>query len=112
MHGDHHHQQEEGSDGGGASFHLSRWGLAALTASGAGLVHTYGVVTVLLFPVLLLALVARMVLGLYQAFNILVDLGLGATILLFLVLEDRCRRLFAKGWVSSGNHSQTGLIDM
>jgi hypothetical protein len=52
-------------------------------------------VTVAFFPILLLAWVARMVLGAYQAFNILVDLGLGAAILLFLVLEDHCRRLFS-----------------
>ncbi len=75
--------------------HPSRWALALLTAAGAGLVHTFGLLPVALVPVLLLAWVARLVLGAYQAFNILVDLGLGAVILLFLVLDDRCRRLFS-----------------
>jgi hypothetical protein len=80
-----------------SSLQPSRWALALLTTTGAGLVHAFGLVTVLLFPILLLAWVARMVLGAYQAFNILIDLGLGAAILLFLVLEDRCRRLFSPG---------------
>lgn len=78
---------------------MSRWGLAGLTAAGAALVHAFGLVTVLLFPVLLLAWVARMALGAYQALNILIDLGLGAAILVFLVAEDRFRRLFSKGYV-------------
>lgn len=76
---------------------MSRSGLAGLIAVGAGLVHVFGLVTVLLFPILLLAWVARMVLGAYQVFNILVDLGLGAAILVFLVVEDRFRRLVSNG---------------
>lgn len=60
--------------------------------------YVFGLVPVLLFPVLLLAWVARMVLGAYQAFNILVDLVVGAAILLFLVVEDRFRRLFSNGY--------------
>lgn len=76
---------------------LSRGGLAALTVAGAGLVHVYGPVTVLFFPVLVLAWAARMALGAYQALNILIDLGLGAAILIFLVLENRFRRLFSPG---------------
>lgn len=83
----------------GAIPQLSHCALAVLTAGGAGLVRVYGLVPVLFFPVLLLSFVARMSLGAYQAMNILLDVGLGATILLFLVLEDRFRRLFTKGCV-------------
>ena len=68
---------------------------AMVVAVGAFLcfIRVFGFLGLVTFLILLIANIARLVLGAYQAFNIMMDFALGASILVLLMVQDYLSRL-------------------